>query len=220
MDHLSSVDLDSPSKTPLFLGIAAVILAIVAVVLGWLGFSKANALELQLADLAAGGESIAALQEEVGNNSSQLKQQITSGFSEMRDEVNKALGGIQEDISTNKKNIRGVTIQAGTALKMVKELEAKGIAVKAAPVKAAPVVVSSSKDITPADVEEMEAAKTSQPLESRASKTQTYRIQSGDYLSKVAARFNISLNDLLEANPGIDPNRLAIGQQIVIPSEN
>jgi len=44
-----------------------------------------------------------------------------------------------------------------------------------------------------------------------------YIIQSGDTLSYVASRFNVSLNDLLAANPNVDPNFLSEGQQVVIP---
>ena len=44
-----------------------------------------------------------------------------------------------------------------------------------------------------------------------------YIIQPGDTLSLIAARFNVTLNELIEANPGVDPNFLSEGQQIVIP---
>jgi len=44
-----------------------------------------------------------------------------------------------------------------------------------------------------------------------------YIVQSGDTLSFIASRFNVTLNDLLAANPTIDPNVLNQGQQIVIP---
>ncbi len=44
-----------------------------------------------------------------------------------------------------------------------------------------------------------------------------YLIQSGDTLSSIAARFNVSLSDLIAANPTINPNNLAIGQELVIP---
>jgi murein DD-endopeptidase MepM/ murein hydrolase activator NlpD len=44
-----------------------------------------------------------------------------------------------------------------------------------------------------------------------------YIVQSGDTLSFIASRFNVSLNDLVEANPTIDPNLLSQGQQVVIP---
>ena len=44
-----------------------------------------------------------------------------------------------------------------------------------------------------------------------------YIVQSGDTLSYIASRFNVSLNDLLAANPAVDPNLLSEGQQVVIP---
>lgn len=44
-----------------------------------------------------------------------------------------------------------------------------------------------------------------------------YIVQSGDTLSYIASRFNVSLSDLTATNPDIDPNLLSEGQQIVIP---
>lgn len=44
-----------------------------------------------------------------------------------------------------------------------------------------------------------------------------YIVQPGDTLSSIANRFNVTLDELLAANPAIDPNLLAQGQQVVIP---
>ena len=44
-----------------------------------------------------------------------------------------------------------------------------------------------------------------------------YIVQAGDTLSFIASRFNLAVNDLIAANPAIDPNFLSQGQQIVIP---
>src|SRR5215212_2602151 len=44
-----------------------------------------------------------------------------------------------------------------------------------------------------------------------------YIVQPGDTLSLIASRFNVSLNDLLTANPSVNPNVLSQGQEIVIP---
>lgn len=44
-----------------------------------------------------------------------------------------------------------------------------------------------------------------------------YIVQLGDTLSLIASRFNVTINDLIVANPALDPNILAEGQQIVIP---
>ena len=44
-----------------------------------------------------------------------------------------------------------------------------------------------------------------------------YIVQAGDTLSYIASRFNVTLDELEAANPNIDPNTLAPGQELVIP---
>jgi murein DD-endopeptidase MepM/ murein hydrolase activator NlpD len=44
-----------------------------------------------------------------------------------------------------------------------------------------------------------------------------YIVQPGDTLSFIASRFNVTINELIEANPSIDPNFLSPGQQVTIP---
>jgi len=44
-----------------------------------------------------------------------------------------------------------------------------------------------------------------------------YIVQAGDTLSYIASRFNVSVDELIAANPEINPNFLAEGQEIVIP---
>ena len=47
--------------------------------------------------------------------------------------------------------------------------------------------------------------------------TQPYTIRSGDTLYNLAIRFNTSVDAIIRANPGINPNNLQIGQVICIP---
>ena len=44
-----------------------------------------------------------------------------------------------------------------------------------------------------------------------------YIVQVGDTLSFIASRFNVSIDELMGANPNINPNFLSEGQEIVIP---
>jgi len=46
-----------------------------------------------------------------------------------------------------------------------------------------------------------------------------YVVQGGDTLSSIAKRYGISTAALVEANPGIDPRALQVGQKVVIPPE-
>ena len=45
-----------------------------------------------------------------------------------------------------------------------------------------------------------------------------YTIRAGDTFFSLASRFNVTLQALLSANPGVNPNSLQIGQQVCIPA--
>jgi LysM repeat protein len=45
----------------------------------------------------------------------------------------------------------------------------------------------------------------------------TYRIQAGDTFFSIARRFNTTVEALIAANPGVNPDRLMIGQVICLP---
>jgi len=44
-----------------------------------------------------------------------------------------------------------------------------------------------------------------------------YIVQSGDTMGSVAARFGISIDQLVQANPSVDPNLMPIGTELIIP---
>ena len=56
------------------------------------------------------------------------------------------------------------------------------------------------------------------PLPEAAPGATEYTIVKGDYLEKIAKNFHVSVRALMEANPGIEPTRLQIGQKIHIPA--
>jgi murein DD-endopeptidase MepM/ murein hydrolase activator NlpD len=47
-----------------------------------------------------------------------------------------------------------------------------------------------------------------------------YEVQAGDTLASIAQQFGLSLDDLMAANPGVDPAALPVGRQLVIPGMN
>lgn len=46
-----------------------------------------------------------------------------------------------------------------------------------------------------------------------------YTINQGDTFYKIARRYEISVQDLIDANPNIDPANLQVGQQICVPTD-
>ena len=48
---------------------------------------------------------------------------------------------------------------------------------------------------------------------------QVYIVKKGDTMSKIARNFGVTVEQIMEVNPEIkDPNKIALGQQIVIPA--
>jgi LysM repeat protein len=90
------------------------------------------------------------------------------------------------------------------------------------------VVVSSGGDDPSSSTAQPEATATATPASERSERrrereqeaepeTTTYEVQSGDSPSSIAAEEGISVDALLEANPDIDPNALAVGDELEIP---
>jgi len=48
--------------------------------------------------------------------------------------------------------------------------------------------------------------------------TTEYTVVAGDTLYGIAKKYGISLRSLMDANPGVDPRRLRVGQKLVVPT--
>lgn len=203
MENLSSSELDSPSKTPLFIAIAAGIVAFVALGIAWMGLSRAAELEKEIVRLEEAASQGSGLEEAVLANSERVEK-LSGSMNNFSKSVNDAIKGVRSDMTKVRSDIRKVAIDAGTAKKMVEELEKKGV-------KVAVVPSSSSKPSSSAPA----AKKTP---DTKPGESGVYTIKSGDTLGKIAAAYKITLSQLQAANPGIDPRRLRIGQQVMIPA--
>lgn len=53
---------------------------------------------------------------------------------------------------------------------------------------------------------------------SRTVPTRTHRVQPGETPAAIARRYNVKLESLLAANPGLNPRRMQVGQSLSIPS--
>jgi len=104
--------------------------------------------------------------------------------------------------------------------KLVKELNASRDQIQKTArelneIKAGRVRTNTSSDRTDEVPFETVGVVDKSPTKSVAERT--YIIVSGDTFGKVASRFDVPLQAILDANPDADPRRLRIGQKIVIP---
>ena len=56
------------------------------------------------------------------------------------------------------------------------------------------------------------------PTATKTQRSRTYTIQSGDTFASVAKEHNLSVQTLVNANPGLDPRNLRIGEIIQLPA--
>jgi LysM repeat protein len=47
---------------------------------------------------------------------------------------------------------------------------------------------------------------------------QVHKVRAGDSFSTIARAYDVSVNALIEANPGVNPRRLQLGQKVRIPA--
>lgn len=69
-----------------------------------------------------------------------------------------------------------------------------------------------------AQAEEAWKKKLSPELEKEA-RQNVYRVRAGDYLGRIAREHGVTVKALQEANPGVNPTRLKVGQEIRIPAD-
>lgn len=84
----------------------------------------------------------------------------------------------------------------------------------AAPVKAVTVAAAPAKVVAPAPAAPVAKPVPAAPVAARA----TYAVADGDTLWAVARRLGVSPDNLAQANPGVDPRRLSIGQTLLVPA--
>lgn len=62
------------------------------------------------------------------------------------------------------------------------------------------------------------ASDTRAPATAAPASSGTYKVKKGDYPAKIAKDLGVSLKALLDANPGLDPKKLQIGQELKVPA--
>ena len=122
------------------------------------------------------------------------------------------------DLAEANPSIDASRLSIGQVVKLPAATEPPPAATATAPPAATPTSApEASATEAPPPPTEPPATNTPGPTSTPSSLGQTYTVQEGDIPETIAAKFGITTEALLAANPGIDPTNLQIGQVLIIP---
>lgn len=204
------IDVDEPEASGSLLPVIACILAVLGLGVGGTGLYFAfhanqqlqaveDELKQQLGDTSDSLQSFAAIEpriESLQNETTELKKSLAAIKTRMRidrDNQEKAVREISDAINTNRQQIN----------KNIREIAA----------------IPEQVLAPPPEPESEPEPDTSEPAAERNTGGNTlHTIQPGDTFGKLSREYGVSLSAILKANPTVNPNRLQIGQQVVIPA--
>lgn len=228
--HPAGFDSDSATDSPggsNKLMLVALAVGVVGIVLGvtgiFLATQSANALEAYKAELAEAEDPIAgefaALQQSVnakiddiegrmgnmGGSIMQLKRQsggaeVAKQMQDLRDQTQQAFDAVSDEVRANR-------VQLNETNQRLQELISRGVTRSSSASTA-----SSTPASTPTASSEPQA-----PLEVPEGAT-VHTVQPGENMSVIARKYGISLVNLMQANPTVEPKRMMPGDQIVVPA--
>jgi len=190
-----------------------VALTVLAIALGgaglYFGMTANQRLDPLSENMEASSGSAARVEKQLANFETKLAE-LSAQNDELKKTVNRLRVYSSQSERDAKQALSGVKANREEMVKLVETLNQSGP--KSPRAEAASVSVVSDQT-----VEAVTAANEASSPTNIGSAT-TYNIQSGDNFAKIASAKGISLQALLDANPGVDPRRLQIGQAINIPA--
>lgn len=190
---------------PLLIGLALGVVGIVTGISGiYLGYAAGRDVDSLVAKLESEPDEAVALRaklEEMEEGLVKLGSEtvrLTRQDRQLQENVKAALEALQETIDSNRSMLNALTERVG-------EVASRSQGVRNTPASASAQGVGEAG-------EAMES-----PTEVREPNGGVHYVEGGDTLSKIAKQYGVSLNDLLKANPSVNPKAMQIGQQIIIP---
>jgi LysM repeat protein len=194
-------------------GLLPIALSILAIVLGGAGLYfglTANQRLNPLADtMSEGSTSAARLEKDMGALETQVAE-----LSAQSDELEKALGRVRLYGNQSEQAVKQLASSVRENREKIVEQVERLNELIAGQSRAAPQRTGTSRPELPAETPREEPTEPAQESASPA----TYTIKAGDTFAKISARLGVGLQALLDANPGVDPRRLSVGQVINVPA--
>jgi LysM repeat protein len=203
--------MNSNFKLVMAAALAGIVLGVAGLVFGIISKKKADELRSDFALVQGLVEKIQQVEDSstgISASATRIRREVDS----LRDGTQGALNQVSEELTRLRRDLN-----SSIAL-------ARGLEQKLAEVSAPPPAPTASSLPEPAPEPEVIAAR-QRPLGSPEASAaasaltagESYIIRSGDNFSRIATAHGVTLASLLEANPGVDPLRLQVGQEIRLP---
>lgn len=204
------------SFLPMALSLVALALAAAAL---FLAVNSAKKLDSAQEALTVKADKAIAASVEVSNIAPKL-QSLANQINEVRSSTktasNKTISDVKSALEYYSKLInenRALISANQEALKTI------ALELRDRPTKSQTRAKAQASEQQAAPQEQQKTEQTEQSATAATSGAKTYKIKSGDYLAKIAKKFKVSIKALQDANPGIEPSKLQIGQEINIPQQ-
>ena len=200
--------MDTPSKNGSYLIIAVCILAAISLILGIIALRNISALKTQMGD--AGG--FAARLDSIETSSRKANsdaEKAVSRIATTRSDTQRAFDNVEKELATLRTSVNRMTIEIKSFHGDVPSSRPRPplIPANSSTSSSTPSTGSTSGSLPPAPTSEIDA-------------DGTYTIKSGDTFARLSGLFGVTVQAIEEANPGVDPRRLRIGQKIFIPTDS
>lgn len=202
---------EAPGQPPFFLpvalGLGGIFLAIIALLMSLGGNSSAPAGET--GDIGALRAELAALRAQIEEQQAASDAQ-TARRRQLAAETQDALNQLADRLGRLSQQQGRNSAAIDTVIKNLRQLADAGELNELA---------SDREDMEPVMVDRPTLTESDDGSATGPTSSGTvHRIQRGETLSGLASRYGVSLQAILNANPGINPNRLQIGDAINIPA--
>ncbi len=199
----------SVSMLPIALGVLAIALGGAGLYFGMTANQRLNPISENL-------ESSAGSAERVEKQLERFETQLAE-IAAQTDELSQTVGRLRVYSSQSERDAKaalsGVKANRAEMVKLVEQLNGVTSGGSASSASTEQAITSSISTPTNNDTVAISSGGAAS-----ATTPGVYKIQSGDNFAKIASNKGISLQAVLDANPGVDPRRLQIGQEIKIPA--
>lgn len=195
---------------PIAIGLVGVILGGIALFLSLSGAGKSDETE---SALKAAIDETRALELKL-NDIEQKLAKLESGASSQEQQLMVMASQTQSALNQVGQEINSTRLQVAASIEKINEIADK---LKSASVPREPVQTELSSDERPAIDHYGDSSRPVLPDGSSVAKHSEHVIARGDTFAKLSKKYQVSVDEILAANPDADPRRLQVGQRIKIP---